>query len=278
MAKFLLIFICSFFFQIFVFELSAPSANTFKLKSYSVEGNERISDEAIFNYSELTLPSTVSNEDLNKAYKNIVSSELFNSVKFIQRDGNLKISVQEYPTVNKISFEGNTKFTDEKLEPLLTIKPRLVFTPLALERDLASLKSFYKNAGRINARIEPKIVKLSDNRVNVIFEIYDGPLIEIEKISFVGNREYSDRRLRRVLQSKQAGLLRKVILRDTLIEERISADKRLLTEFYLSRGYIDFKINDINAELSEEKDGFFIVYNISEGPQFKVGEVLLHLR
>ena len=77
-------------------------------------------------------------------------------MKFIQRDGNLKISVQEYPTVNKISFEGNTKFTDEKLEPLLTIKPRLVFTPLALERDLASLKSFYKNAGRISARIEPK--------------------------------------------------------------------------------------------------------------------------
>ena len=154
----------------------------------------------------------------------------------------------------------------------MTIKPRLVFTPLALERDLASLKSFYKNAGRISARIEPKIVKLSDNRVNVIFEIYDGPLIEIEKISFVGNREYSDRRLRRVLQSKQAGLLRKVILRDTLIEERISADKRLLTEFYLSRGYIDFKINDINAELSEEKDGFFIENNISEVPQFKVVE------
>ena len=110
MAKFLLIFICSFFFQIFVFELSAPSANTFKLNSYSVEGNQRISDEAIFNYSELTLTSTVSNEDLSRAYKNIVSSELFNSVKFIQRDGNLKISVQEYPTVNKISFEGNTKF------------------------------------------------------------------------------------------------------------------------------------------------------------------------
>ena len=112
--------------------------------------------------------------------------------------------------------------------------------------------------------------------MNVIFEIYDGPLIEIEKISFVGNRDYSDRRLRRVLQSKQAGLLRKVILRDTLIEERIAADKRLLTEFYQSRGYIDFKINYIKAELSEEKDGFFITYNITEGPQFSIGKIKLN--
>ncbi len=273
MAKYFLIFLIGFLCKIFLFEPSTVSANAFKLTSVSVEGNNRISRDAIFNYSELKLASIVSNEDLSRAYKNIISSELFKSVEFSQSGGNLKIFVQEYPTVNSVSFEGNKRFTDEKLEPLITIKPRFVFTPFALESDLTSLKSFYKNAGRLGARIEPKIIKLSDNRVNVVFEIYDGPLVEIEKISFVGNRDFTDRRLRRVLQSKQAGPLRKVILRDVLIEERIAVDKRLLTEFYRSRGYIDFKINDINAELSEEKDGVFIVYNIKEGPQFKVGQV-----
>ena len=273
MAKYFLIFLVGFLCEIFLFEPSTVSANAFKLTSVSVEGNNRISRDAIFNYSELKLASIVSNEDLSRAYKNIISSELFKSVEFSQSGGNLKIFVQEYPTVNSVSFEGNKRFTDEKLEPLITIKPRFVFTPFALESDLTSLKSFYKNAGRLGARIEPKIIKLSDNRVNVVFEIYDGPLVEIEKISFVGNRDFTDRRLRRVLQSKQAGPLRKVILRDVLIEERIAVDRRLLTEFYRSRGYIDFKINDINAELSEEKDGFFIVYNIKEGPQFKVGQV-----
>lgn len=273
MAKYFLIFLIGFLCEIFLFEPSTVSANTFKLKSVSVEGNNRISRDAILNYSELKLASIVSNEDLSRAYNNIVSSELFKSVKFSQSGESLKISVEEYPTVNTITFEGNNKFTDEKLEPLLNIKPRFVFTPLALERDLALLKKFYKNAGRLGARIEPKIVKLSDNRVDVIFEIYDGPLVEIEKISFVGNIDYTDRRLRRVLQSKQAGPLRKVIVRDVLIEERIAVDKMLLTEFYRSRGYINFKINDINAELSEEKDGFFIVYNINEGPQFKIGQV-----
>ena len=275
MARLFFIFLISFFCQIFLFEPTNLHADTFKLTSISVEGNSRISTDAISNYSKLKLATIVSNEELNKAYENIVNSELFKSVKFSRSGGNLKILVEEYPTVNEITFEGNTKFTDKKLEPLLTIKPRIVFTPVALERDLASIKSFYKNAGRVGARVEPKIVNLSENRVNVIFEIYDGPLIEIEKISFVGNREYSDRRLRRVLQSKQAGLLRKVISRDILIEERIAIDKKLLTEFYQSRGYIDFKINNINAELSEEKDGFFIVYNISEGPKFQIGLVTL---
>ena len=117
------------------------------------------------------------------------------------------------------------------------------------------------------------MVNLSDNRVNVIFEIYEGNTVEVEKISFVGNRAFSDRRLRRVLESKQAGILRKLILRDTLISDRISLDKRLLSDFYRSRGYADFEIFDVNAELSEEKDAFFISYNIKEGPQFRIGKV-----
>jgi len=109
----------------------------------------------------------------------------------------------------------------------------------------------------------------------LVFEIYEGNVVEIEKISFVGNREFSNRRLRRVLSSKQAGFLRKIILRDTLIEEKISLDRRLLADFYRSRGFADFKINGVNTELTEEKDGFFITYNITEGPQFTVGDVKL---
>ena len=109
----------------------------------------------------------------------------------------------------------------------------------------------------------------------MIFEIFEGDIVEIEKINFSGNRNFSDRRLRRVLRSKQAGLLRRVILRDNLVEERISLDKKLLTDFYQSRGFSNFKINDVSTELSEEKDGFFTTYNITEGPQFTFGDINL---
>ena len=273
MKKILSIVLLGFFYKILILEPSVVEANTFTLNSISVEGNNRISDAAVVNYSRLVTQNNLSAEDLNNAYNRIVETGLFKSVGFKRVDRNLIINVDEYPTVNEISFEGNKRFTDEKLSSVLSIKSRFVFTPAVLEEDINALQRMYRIAGRINARIKAKVIKLSDNRVNVIFEIFEGKVVEIEKVSFVGNRTFSNGRLRRVLSTKQAGLLRKVITRDNLIKERIPLDKRLLTNFYLNRGFANFSIKDVNAELSEEKDGFFVTYNIQEGPQFKIGNV-----
>lgn len=269
------ILLLGFLCQIFLLDPSASRASSFDLSSISVKGNNRLSDAAIVNYSRLAPQKNVSSEDLTKAYSRIFDTGLFKSVAFKQVDRTLIITVEEYPTVNEISFEGNKKFTDEKLSSAVSIKPRFVFTPSILEENISTLQGLYRNVGRTNARIQSKIIKLSDNRVNVIFEIFEGKAVEIEKINFVGNRVFSDGRLRRVLTSKQAGYLRKVINRDNFIKERLPLDKKLLREFYLERGFANFKINDVNVELSEEKDGFFITYNIQEGPQFKIGQVNL---
>ena len=275
MAKFVSIFLTAFFFQGFLFIPAIVNAEALKLSSISVKGNSRLSAEAVINYSRLIPSATISSEDLNTAYTNILDTGLFKNVSFSQEGRVLIIVVDEYPTVNQISFEGNKKFTDEKLASFIVTKSNLVFTPVRLEKDLTTIKSVYRNSGRLSAKVKPKIINLSNNRVNLVFEIYEGNVVEIEKISFVGNREFSNRRLRRVLSSKQAGFLRKIILRDTLIEEKISFDRRLLADFYRIRGFADFKINGVNTELTEEKDGFFITYNITEGPQFTVGDVKL---
>ena len=275
MKKFLSIVLIGLFYQSFVFQLSAVHANTFNLNSIIVQGNKRLSDEAIINYSRLDVSKNLSSEDLSNAYKKIINTGLFKEVAFNRSNRKLIISVDEYPTVNEISFEGNRKFTDEKLISIIETKSRFVFTPKSLETDVSELQKYYKNSGRISAKIEPKIINLSDNRVNLIFEIFEGEVVEIEKINFVGNRKYSERRLRGVLKSKQAGIFRKIVFRDNLIKEKIAMDKKLLTEFYKNRGFVDFVINDVNAELSEEKDGFFITYNITEGPQFSIGRVEL---
>ena len=275
MAKFLSIFLISLFCQIFLFETETLRASTFKLGSVSVIGNNRLSDEAIINYSRLSRNTEISSEDLNIAYNKILDTGLFKSAAFKKDGRDLIITVEEYPTINEISFEGNKKFTDEKLESFLVTQSNIVFSPQTLKKDLNALQTVYKNSGRYSAKVQPKIINLSNNRVNLIFEIYEGNVLEIEKINFVGNREYSNRRLRRVLSTKQAGILRKIILRDTLVEEKISLDKKLLIDFYRSRGFADFKINNVNTELSEEKDGFFITYNITEGPKFSIGQVNL---
>jgi len=273
MVKFLSVLVISLLCQLFLLKPSVSIADTFRLDSILVKGNYRVSDEAVVNYSRLKVGETISSENLNDAYKKVLNTSLFSSVEFKQLNKSVIIIVEEYSTVNEISFEGNTKFTDEKLSSFISIKPRFVFSPATLEEDLSSLTNVYRNSGRVTAKIKPKIIKLSDNRVNVIFEIYEGNQIEIERISFVGNRSFRDSRLRRVLESKQAGPFRRLVSRDVIIDERISFDKKLLTEFYLSRGFVDFKILDVNAELSEEKDGYFVSYNIQEGPKFKVGKI-----
>ena len=273
MVKFLSVLLISLLCQLFLLKPSLLIADTFRLDSILVEGNYRVSDEAVVNYSRLKVGETISSENLNDAYNNVLNTGLFSSVEFKQLNKRVIIIVGEYSTVNEISFEGNTKFTDEKLLSFISIKPRFVFSPAALEEDLSSLTNVYRNSGRVTAKIKPKIIKLSDNRVNVIFEIYEGDQIEIERISFVGNRSFRDSRLRRVLESKQAGPFRRLVSRDVIIDERISFDKKLLTEFYLSRGFVDFKILDVNAELSEEKDAYFVSYNVQEGPKFKVGKI-----
>ena len=276
MAKYLLSFFLVFSSISFLGGLSQLKAETFQLNSISIQGNSRLSNAAVTNYLQLETGTSVSSQDLNEAYKGIISTELFKSVVFERKKNVLVITVDEYPTVNEISIEGNRKFTDKRLSKLLTIKPRFVLSPAVLEKDLKAIEMTYRNSGRITTQIKPKVINLPDNRVNVIFEINEGNTVEIERINFVGNRSFSDLRLRRVLESKQAGLLRKLILRDTLISERISVDKKLLIDFYRSRGYVDFEIYDVNAELTEEKDAFFISYNIKEGPKFEIGSVTLN--
>ena len=273
MVRFLSIILVGLFCEFVILEPAILLAKNVSFSSISVEGNERLSDEAIVNYSRLKPGNNISSEELSDGYNKILNTGLFKDVRFKQSDQLLVIVVTEYPTVNEISFEGNKKFTDERLSSFVETKSRFVFSPKVLDKDVAELQKLYKNSGRILASIQPKIINLSDNRVNLVFEIYEGNVVEVEKINFVGNRTFSDRKLRGILGTKQAGLFRKIIQRDNLIEEKISFDKKILTEFYKNRGFADFKINDVSAELSEERDGFFITYNITEGPQFSLGKI-----
>ena len=121
--------------------------------------------------------------------------------------------------------------------------------------------------------MQPKVIRRSDNRIDLVFEVFEGGVSEIERIGFAGNQVFNDRRLRRILGTKQAGIFRALIRSDTFIEDRIEFDKQVLRDFYQSRGYVDFRTTGVNAELSEERDAYFITFNVEEGQQFKFGEI-----
>ena len=168
MTKFLSIILIGLYCKILIFEPSILLANDLSFRSISVEGNKRLSDESIINFSRLESIGGISSGDLNDAYKKIVDTGLFKNVSFRQSNQKLVIVVEEYPTVNEISFEGNKKFTDEKLTSVIENKPRFVFSPKVLENDLIELQKVYRNSGRISARVQPKVINLPDNRVNLV--------------------------------------------------------------------------------------------------------------
>jgi outer membrane protein insertion porin family len=248
-------------------------AQNFSFSDVVVDGNTRIGNSAILSQAGIAGGQTVSAGQLNDASQKLQNSGLFESVSISPVGNTLKITVVERPTINRVNFEGNRRLTNDALSALVSSTERRVFNPTVAEADAEKIAEAYFNSGRLAARVSPKIIKRSDNRVDVVFEIFEGDIIEVERLSFVGNRVYSDRRLRSVLKTKQAGLFRALVKADTFVEDRIEFDKQVLREFYVSRGYIDFRTNAVNAELTQERDGHFIAFNIQEGRQFKFGVV-----
>ena len=252
---------------------SLAQAQNYTFNSVNIEGNQRIEQATILTYAGIARGETVSAAGLNDAYQRILGSGLFETVNLEPRGSTLVISVREYPTINRIGFEGNKRLKDEDLASIIQSKSRLVYNPSTAEADAAAITDAYGQASRFAATVTPKIIRRSENRVDLVFEVTEGKVVEIERLSFVGNRAYSDRRLRRVLETKQAGLLRALIRKDTFIADRIEFDKQVLRDFYLSRGYVDFQVLAVNSEISRERDGFFITVSMREGQKFSFGEI-----
>lgn len=268
----------SFGFLIFVPALFAFGASDALAQSYpysriEIEGNRRIDDESMIRIAGVPPSGNLSAAEMNEVYRRISDSGLFDEVAVAPQGGALVLSVVELPIINRISIEGNRRLNDERLMELVASEPRRVFSVAQAELDAAAIADAYRTAGRFAATVEPKIIRRSDNRVDLVFEVFEGRVVETERIGFVGNRAFSDRRLRRVIASKQAKLLRTLIQRDNYIAERLELDKSLLSDFYLARGYIDFTVNSATAEMTRERGGFFVTFNVHEGPQYRFGRI-----
>lgn len=252
---------------------TTAAAQTYVFNNVSIEGSQRIEAGTVLSYAGIARGQSISAGELNEAFQRLQASGLFESVELVPQGSTLVIKVVEYPTINLVAIEGNNRIKDDDLKPILKSQSRRVFNPSQAEEDANAIVQAYVQQGRIAARVQPRIIRRSDNRVDLIFEVFEGGVAEVERISFVGNQQYSDRRLRRVLGTKQAGLLRAFVTRDTFIEDRVQFDRQLLQDFYASRGYVDFRITGVNAELSQERDGYFVTFNVEEGQQFQFGQL-----
>lgn len=249
------------------------NAQTFQFSRIQVEGNERIEPATVTTLEGIGQGQPVSTGQLNAAYQRIIDSGLFRTVDLLPQGGTLVIRVQEWPTISVINFEGNRRLDNDRLQGVIQSQARRVYSPSVVEADAAAIVELYRSSGRIAAQVTPRLIERTGNRVDIAFEINEGRVVEIERLSFVGNRAFSDARLRRVLETKQAGLLRTLIQSDTFVAERIEFDRQLLRDFYLARGYVDFQVLSVTSEVARERDGVFITFTVREGQRFSFGNI-----
>jgi len=254
--------------------IAAPVlAQDYAFQSVKIEGNDRVEPGTILSFAGIAKGAKVSAGALNDAVQRLQNSGLFETVDLVPQGSTLVIRVKEYPTVNVVDFEGNKILKDDKLATIVKTQPRKVFSPATVEADAAALAEGYATTGRMAARVDPKVIKRDGNRVDVVFEIKEGAVSEVNRITFTGNRSFSDRRLRDVLGTKQAGILHRLIQRDTFVPDRVQIDRQMLVDFYHSRGYPDVDVTGVSSEMTRDREGFFMTFNIREGQQYKFGKI-----
>ena len=246
------------------------------ISAIRVVGNERIEAGTILSYMLVSAGDPANPDLIDRSLKTLFATGLFSDVT-INRDGSaLVVKVVENPLVNRVAFEGNSALGDDALRAALELRPRSVFTPEIARSDRQKILDLYAKRGRYGATVEPKIVRLPQNRVDVIFEIHDGVNTLVSRITFVGNHAFGEDRLREIVESRESAWYRFLSNSDTYDPARVEFDRELLRRFYLKNGYADFEVKDATAELAPDRSSFFLTFTLDEGAQYRVSSITVN--
>ena len=252
-------------------EPAAVAAGT--IGSIKIEGIQRIEPETVRSYLVVQTGDPWDPDRIDQSLKALFATGLFADVKLTREGNTLVVKVVENPIINRIAFEGNSKIADKDLNAEIQLRPRVVYTRTRVQNDVKRILDLYRRRGHFAATVEPKIIQLSENRVDLVFEINEGPATGVRSINFVGNREFSDSTLRGVVDTKESRWYRFLSTADTYDPDRLTYDRELLRKFYLTEGYADFRVISAVAELTPDRDGFVVTFTVEEGERYKFGKI-----
>ncbi len=244
------------------------------IKSLRVEGAQRLEPETVLSYTRLRTGDTYTNETVDQAIKDLLDSDLLADVQIEGVEtGDLIIRIRENPVINRVIYEGNKRLKEDKIKKEVKLAPRQIFTRTAVRADVARIIELYRRQGRFAASVEPKMVSLDQNRVDVVFEIHEGAKSKVRQINIIGNEVFSDSKLRGEMATKTASFTHLLSSNTSYDQDRLAYDQQKLRQFYLTQGYADFRVISAVAELTPDKKDFIITYVVEEGPRYKFGPV-----
>ena len=253
--------------------LNAQTRSGTVVEEIRVVGTQRIDPSTVNAYMQIKPGEVYDPAKVDDSLKNLFNTGLFADVTLRREGDAVVVQVVENPIINRIAFEGNRKLDDEALQSEVSLRPRVVYTRTKVQSDVQRLLDIYRRSGRFAATVDPKVIQLPENRVDLVFEIEEGGKTGIRAINFIGNREFSDGNLRDIIQTTETAFYNFLSSNDTYDPDRLSFDRELLRRFYLSEGFADFRVVSAIAELTEDRDDFIVTFTLDEGPLYNFGNL-----
>lgn len=246
------------------------------IRAIAVEGAARVEAETVRSYLLVREGDSFDPLRIDRSLKSLFSTGLFADVSLKREGDTLIVSVVENPVINRIAFEGNNRIKDEELAAEISLKSRVIYTRSKVQNDVNRIQTIYQKSGRFAVTVEPKIIQLPQNRVDLVYEVDEGTLTEVQNIRFVGNRIFDDGDLQEIIRTRETRWYRFLSSDDTYDPDRITFDRELLRRYYLKNGYADFRVLSSIAELTPDRSQFFITFTIEEGQRYKFGDITLN--
>jgi outer membrane protein insertion porin family len=244
------------------------------IKTLRVEGAQRIEPETVLSYTKLRVGISYTPETLDQALKDLQASDLFVEFSIAGVEtGDIVVRIRENPIINRVILEGNKALKTDKITKEIKLAPRQIFTRTAVRQDVTRIIELYRRQGRFAAVVSPKMVSLDQNRVDVVFEITEGPKSKVRQINIIGNEVFSDDTLRGQMATKQSRWFRLLSSNTSYDQDRLNYDQQKMRQYYLTEGYADFRVTSAVAELTPDKSDFIITYVVEEGKRYKFGDV-----
>ncbi len=268
---FLVIYLC--FVNISFASDSPVNHGSSNVSQIVVEGNLRVDTSTIEDYLFIKKSKYYSEILADQSVKKLFETGLFSDVKISFNHGKLLVSVKENPVINKITFEGNKRATKNTLTEQMFLKSRGTYSKTKLQTDINKLIELYHRQGCYDVKINPKMIELDNNRINLVFEITEGPKTLVKNIYFIGNKTFSNNDLKSIIHTKETRWYKFWTSADNYDSDIVEVDRQMLQRFYNSQGYFDCKIISAAAELSPQRDGFIITFSIEEGEKYNFGTI-----
>jgi outer membrane protein insertion porin family len=250
-------------------EAAAPTV----IRSIQVQGNQRVEANTVASYLLFSPGDPYSESRMDTSVKTLYGTGLFADVSIDPRDGNVLVSVIENPIINRVILEGNKSLKSDKITDEISAEPRAIFTRASVQEDVTRIIELYRQSGRFAATVAPKVVQQPQNRVDLIFEITEGPVTGVKRINIIGNAEFPDRRLRKELATTESSWYKFFSSNDNYDPGRLQYDQEQLRTFYTNRGFADFRVVSAVAELTPDQEDFYITFTVDEGDEYTWGDI-----